>query len=111
MKLRYIAIAGVFLALAANQILAADAKENWQKNCAKCHGVDGKGHTKMGEKLHVKDYTDSKVQSEMKDEKMADTIKNGVKADDGKVRMKPHGDILSADEIKGLVQFVRAFKK
>ena len=28
--------------------VAADAKENWEKGCAKCHGADGKGDTTIG---------------------------------------------------------------
>jgi mono/diheme cytochrome c family protein len=47
---------------------AADAKENYEKACAKCHGADGKGQTKMGQKLGAKDYTDAKVQAELKDD-------------------------------------------
>jgi len=89
---------------------AADAKENWEKNCAKCHGADGVGKTKMGEKLGVKDYTDAKVQSEMKDEEMFKAIKEGVKKDD-QTKMKAFGEILSDDEIKALVAYVRGFKK
>ncbi len=46
---------------AMTSMRAADAKENWEKNCAKCHGADGKGDTKMGKKVGVKDYTDPKV--------------------------------------------------
>ena len=88
---------------------AADAKETWDKNCAKCHGEDGKGKTKMGEKLGVKDYTDAKVQTEMKDEKMVKAIKEGIKADD-KTKMKAFSDF-SDDEVKALVAYVRAFKK
>ena len=42
----------------AVSVRAADAKENWEKNCAKCHGPDGKGDTKMGKKLEIKDFTD-----------------------------------------------------
>ena len=41
---------------------AGDAKENFDKSCAKCHGADGQGKTKMGEKLGIKDLTDAKVQ-------------------------------------------------
>jgi cytochrome c553 len=56
------------LAFAGSMTLrAADAKAVWDKDCAKCHGADGKGKTKMGEKVGVKDYTDAKVQEEMKD--------------------------------------------
>ncbi|MGA2866734.1 MAG: cytochrome c [Verrucomicrobiota bacterium] len=88
---------------------AADAKELWEKNCKKCHGEDGKGKTKMGEKWGVKDYTLPKVQAEMKDEKMVKTIKEGVKKDD-ETRMKAFGDTLSDEEIKSLVAYVRKFK-
>ena len=89
---------------------AADVKENWEKNCAKCHGTDGKGDTKMGKKVGVKDYTDPKVQAEMKDEAMTKAIKEGVK-DGETVKMKGFGDALSDDEIKALVKYVRDFKK
>jgi mono/diheme cytochrome c family protein len=100
------------LVAGAVTVRAADAKENYDKNCAKCHGEDGKGKTKMGEKLGVKDYTDAKVQGEMKDEEMTKAVKEGVKEKDSdKVKMKAFGDTLSDDEIKALVAYIRAFKK
>ncbi len=90
---------------------AADAKEIFEKDCAKCHGVDGKGKTKMGEKLGVKDYTDAKVQADMKDEEMTKAIKEGVKEKDSdKTKMKAFSD-LSDSDVKALVAYVRAFKK
>ena len=97
------------LALPAVVTYGADAKAVYDKDCAKCHGEDGKGKTKMGEKLGVKDYTDAKVQTEMKDEKMVKAIKEGVKADD-KTKMKAFSDLGDA-EVKALVAYVRAFKK
>ncbi len=90
-------------------VRAADAKELWEKNCAKCHGEDGKGKTKMGEKLGVKDYTDAKVQAEMKDEQITKAIKEGIK-DGDKTKMKAFSD-LSDDEVKALAAQVRSFKK
>jgi len=98
------------LAAGAMSVRAADAKENWDKNCAKCHGADGKGKTKMGEKAGVKDYTDAKVQADMKDDAMAKAIKEGVK-DGDTVKMKAFGETLSDDEIKALVKYIRDFKK
>jgi len=89
---------------------AADAKENWDKLCAKCHGADGKGQTRMGQKQGVKDYTDAKVQAEMKDDVAFKAIKEGVKDKDGKTLMKA-ADGLSDDDIKALVKHVRDFKK
>jgi mono/diheme cytochrome c family protein len=98
------------LVAGAVSVRAADAKENWEKNCTKCHGPDGKGKTKMGEKLGMKDYSDAKVQGAMKDEEMTKAIKEGVK-DGDKTKMKAFGDTLSDDEIKALVKYVRDFKK
>jgi mono/diheme cytochrome c family protein len=104
-------IVGVALLVAgAVTVRAADAKENWVKNCTKCHGPDGKGKTKMGEKYAMKDYTDAKVQDSLKDDAMAKAIKDGVK-DGEKTKMKGFGDVLSDDEIKALVKYVRDFKK
>ena len=89
---------------------AADAKENFEKNCVKCHGADGAGQTKMGEKLKVRNYTDAAVQGTLKDEEMTKAIKEGVKEGDA-TKMKAFGEVLSDDEIKALVAYVRAFKK
>jgi mono/diheme cytochrome c family protein len=88
---------------------AADVKELWAKNCAKCHGPDGKGDTKMGKKLDIKDFTDAKYQATLKDDAMLKAIKEGVK-DGEKLRMKA-AEGLSDEEMKALVAYVRAFKK
>ncbi len=104
--LMLVAVTGLAATVGAR---AGDAKAVWDKDCAKCHGADGKGHTKMGEKLNVKDFTDAKVQAELKDDAAAKAIKEGIKADDGKTRMKAFTE-LSDEDIKGLVQYVRAFK-
>ena len=79
-------------------------------NCSSCHGPDGKGKTKMGEKYNAKDYTDAKVQEELKDEAAIKAIKEGYKDKEGKQVMKP-SEGLSDDEIKGLVAYMRKFKK
>jgi len=86
-----------------------DAKENFDKSCAKCHGADGKGQTKMGQKLGIKDLTDAKVQEGFKDEEAFKAIKEGLKDKDGKTLMKPV-EGLSDDEMKALVKLVREFK-
>ena len=89
---------------------AADAKATYEKECAKCHGADGKGDTKMGKKLGAKDYTDAKVQAELKDEAAFKAIKDGLKDKDGKVLMKPSEGLSDAD-IKAVVSYMRTFKK
>lgn len=95
------------VALAAR---AGDAKETYEKSCAKCHGADGKGQTKMGQKLGIKDYSDAKVQAELKDDAAFKSIKEGLKDKEGKALMKP-AEGLSDDDIKALVKHMRAFKK
>ncbi len=97
------------IALAA-PLAAEEAKVIWEKNCAACHGKDGSGDTKMGKKLEIRDFTDSKVQEAMKDEEMIKAIKEGIKKD-GKTTMKGSGDKYSDEEIKSLVACIRSFKK
>jgi len=107
---RLIVAAIAALTLVAVSARAADAKELYEKQCAKCHGKEGKGDTKMGQKYGCKDYTDPKVQEEMKDEKAIKAIKEGVKDKEDKQVMKP-AEGLSDDEVKGLVKYMRSFKK
>ncbi len=89
---------------------AGDAKAQYEQTCAKCHGADGAGDTRMGKKLGAKDYTDAKVQADLKDDVAFKSIKEGLKDADGKNLMKPAED-LSDDDIKGLVAYMRTFKK
>ena len=106
---RTLLITGLLLATGI-AVRAADAKENWTKHCAKCHGEDGKGQTRMGKQAGAKDYTDAKVQADLKDDVAFKAIKEGLKDKEDKVLMKP-AEGLSDDEIKALVAYVRAFKK
>ena len=108
--IKKIAVVCAMLAAAAITASAADAKENWEKTCSKCHGPDGKGKTKMGEKLGIKDLTDAKLQAEMKDEDAFKGIKVGIKDSEGKIKMKP-AENLSDDDIKALVAYVRTLKQ
>jgi mono/diheme cytochrome c family protein len=89
---------------------AADAKTNWDNNCAQCHGKDGHADTKMGKQLNAKDLTDPKVQAAFTDAKATQSIKEGVK-ENGKTTMKAFGGKLTDDEIKALVAYVRKLKK
>src|SRR3954463_12832158 len=91
-------------------VMAADAKANYDKECAKCHGADGRGQTKMGKQSGAKDYTDPRVQAELDDAKALKNTKEGMK-ENGKEKMKAYGSIFSDDDIKALVVYMRKFKK
>ncbi len=97
------------LAGAALSAHAADAAANWTEHCAKCHGDDGKGNTKMGKKLGIADLSDPKIQEKFTDADGVKAIKEGIKKDD-KQAMKPI-EGLSEAEMKELVAFVRTLKK
>ncbi len=91
-------------------VYAADVAANWSEHCAKCHGEDGKGQTKMGRKLSVTDLSDSRVQARFTDEEAVEAMKKGVKDKEGKVTMKPVEN-LTTDEMNALVTYVRGLKK
>src|SRR5664280_1801686 len=103
------------MTVAALSARAEDAKTTYDTSCAKCHGVEGKGDTKMGTKLGVKDFTDAKVQADLKDEDAVKAVKDGVKDAEGKTKMKAYvtgsDTPLSDDEVKALVTYVRGLKK
>lgn len=90
---------------------ATTAAENWENQCASCHGEDGKAQTKQGKKLKIRDYTDAAVQAELKDDEMLKAILEGVK-ENGKERMKGFSDEFEnpEQEAKDLVAFIRGLK-
>lgn len=89
---------------------AADVTANWEEHCASCHGTDGRGETKMGKKLKIGNMTDPAYQAKFTDEQAAKAIKDGVKDEKGKSRMKPV-EGLSDDDIQALVARVRSLKQ
>jgi len=88
----------------------ADATANWNEHCAKCHGEDGKGNTKMGKKLSIADLTDAKVQAKFTDEQAFKVMKSGLTDDKGKTTMKAIEGLSDAD-LKALIPVMRALKK
>lgn len=95
---------------AAVSLNAADGKALYEKDCAKCHGADGKGATTMGKKMGARDYSTAAVQDTIKDEEIAKAIKEGFKDKAGKQVMKPTPN-LTDEEVKALVAHFRTLKK
>ena len=94
---------------AALAAYAATAQTKWEEQCAKCHGTDGKGQTKMGKKLSIRDFTDAKVQADFTDEQGLKAIKEGLTDKNGKTSMKAI-EGLSEEDMKALVARVRGLK-
>ena len=92
----------VFLSAPANADTAA-AEATYKAKCAICHGADGKGETATGKMMKVKDFSSEEVQK-MSDADLAAVITSGK----GKM---PPSKSLSADQVKDLVAYVRAFGK
>ena len=100
----------VALVLATIAFLSAPAKGDtaaaeatYKAKCASCHGPDGKGETAAGKMMHVKDFSSEEVQ------KMSDADLTAV-ITSGKGKMPPY-KTLSADQVKDLVAYIRAFAK
>lgn len=79
---------------------AADSAAVYKAKCAACHGAEGDGQTTMGKKMNLRDLRSPEVQ------KQSNAELTKVIAD-GKGKMPGYKTKLSADEIKGLVAFMR----
>jgi mono/diheme cytochrome c family protein len=81
------------------------APELYAKNCASCHGRDGRGKTIKGKLKHARDLADSGWQDRVSDERIFNSVMNG------KGKMPAYGKKISEPEIDALVSYVRALRK
>jgi cytochrome c553 len=106
---KLLAIIPMIIAGTAPAIYGSDsaaAADNWKEHCAKCHGPDGAGETKMGQKLHVMDLTKRSEQAKFTDKEAFAAIMQG--------RVDSHGMLaekLSDPEARALIQFIRGLQK
>lgn len=96
--------------LTAGTLCSANAPALWEQHCASCHGPDGRGATMMGKKLKIKNLTDPAYQAAFTDADAAKAIREGIKSESGKTRMKPIEGITD-EEIQVLVAHVRDLAK
>jgi len=79
------------------------AEATYKAKCASCHGPDGKGETSMGKMMKAGDFASPDVQK-MSDADLTDATAKG------KGKMPPF-KALTADQVKDLVGYIRAFGK
>lgn len=106
-------IAGAIFSIAvlsSTTLFAADGKALYGQHCAKCHGADAKGDTKMGKKVGVKDYSSAKTWEGLTDATAAKAVKGGFKDKEGKEVMKPTEGVNEADA-KAIVDYMKTLKK
>ncbi len=84
---------------------AQTPQQIWDQRCIACHGEDGSAQTKKGRELKAKDFTRSDWQKRTGDEEIVKAITDGIP----KKKMPAFGKKLSAEEIRSLVPFLRAF--
>jgi cytochrome c6 len=75
----------------------------YKSKCAVCHGADGSGSA-TGKKMGAHDFTTGEGQG-LSDAELATVITSG------KNKMPAYGKSLKADDIKGLVAYIRTLKK
>lgn len=78
----------------------------YAKNCATCHGRDGRAGTlKSKHRRHARDLTDARWQAAVTDERILNSIR------DGRGRMPAFRGKLTTEQITSLLSYVRDLKK
>ncbi len=84
----------------------AKTKEIFNARCVRCHGIDGKGETELGARLHVPDFTaDAWPEPGVTDADLASTIRTG------RDEMPAFGKKLTRDEINHLIIYIHSLRK
>jgi len=77
----------------------------FSRNCASCHGKDGRAKTFKAKFNHARNLADPRWQAAIADEHLYESILRG------KDKMPAFGKKLSEDEVAALVTYVRMLKR
>ena len=89
--------------LNAHSFAFADGAAIYAERCVNCHGSDGRAQTPRGKRKGATDFTSAKWKPN--DARMMKVIA------EGKGNMPSFKEVLSEDEIKAVMMFVKTFKK
>jgi len=118
MKLQRVVVLGFLFALFdVSGVNAADDLSHPEKlyntYCAQCHGLNrnGKGINSPQMSVQPRDHTDAKGMGDIPDDELEHAIRDGGLAVNKSVLMPNWGKVLSDEEIKELVKYLRAVCK
>lgn len=83
----------------------SDAKTIYAKDCATCHGKDGRARTFKAKFNRARNLTDAAWQAGVSDERLFNSIMNG------RGKMPAFGKKLSEADVNSLVTYVRGLQK
>jgi hypothetical protein len=91
----------------ANQAaFSGQARALFEKNCASCHGKDGRAQTPVARQRHVQDLSECKLE----DDRIVEQILEGTHNKTNAFKMPPFKEKLSRAEVESLVPLVGAFR-
>ncbi len=91
-----------------NESTARSAAELYGKYCVSCHSKDGRAKTMKGKFTHARDFSDSKWQDDVSDERIFNSIMNGRSL---RGNMPAFGKKFTEQEAESLVTYVRGLRK
>jgi len=97
-------VSALSLVFSSAYTFASLGADTFKARCAPCHGATGKGDTKMGQHLRVRDLGSADVQKLSEDELETIIAK-------GKGKMPAYERKLSKQQIDDLVKFIRSLKR
>lgn len=102
-------VVSAFALVPGNLTAEETAPDNYKAYCVQCHGLEGTGKgVNIGDMtVQPRDHTDAKSMAGRSDAELVKVIKEGGLAISKSVLMPAWGDVLSDDEIKDLVSYLR----
>jgi mono/diheme cytochrome c family protein len=101
------ALGGAFATRGGSGVRATPADNvatSYARNCASCHGRDGRAKTVKAKRNHARNLVDPEWQGRVSDERIFNSIMNG------KGKMPGYGKKLTEQQIEALVSYVRGLR-
>ena len=87
---------------------SVEGKAIFEHKCQGCHGADGAGHTRFGQKNKLPNFSSSRWQEGTSDQDILNMITNGSKKNP---KMKSFKDKLSPEEIQAVAHYIRGLSR